>query len=128
MSQNFTSGSTYFKIAPDYINNPISFRLSIYFKNVSLASKISDKIFIYTMVDNVTVTRKNNIPILDGCSDRARSVASNYVVIILGYKNLINNLLKNLIGIEKNSNKRKDQYYMQKLKDVFGIISWSWCS
>lgn len=53
MSLHFTSGSIFFAIAPDNINNSMSFRLSMFFNsNLSLASKPPDKGFIDTMVDN----------------------------------------------------------------------------
>ena len=72
--------------------------------NLSLASKPPDKSFIDTMVDNATIIGEDSLPVHVGFSDRARAAASDPVATILEYKNLINNLLKILIGIAQNSN------------------------
>ena len=75
------------------------------------------------MVNNTSVIGEGDVTIPVGYSQRAKAAASNPVATTLEYKNLIDNLLNILVGVEQNKDKKRSQYFMQSKKGVFGYMN-----
>ena len=92
-------------------------------QNSFFPSQPPDKNFIDSMVNNASVIGEGDVTIPVGYSQRAKPAPSNTVTTTLEYKNLIDNILKILVGVDQNKEKKRSQYFMQSKKGVFGHIN-----
>ena len=124
MATHFGSGSGFFTIAPDDINNPKSFRFAQHtINNYDYPATVeNDQELLHEMLHHSTTEGEGNIPFPLGYTARAKAAAENPVATTLEYMSLIDHLLEILIGVERNENKKRTKYFMQGRKGVFGHI------
>ena len=125
MATHFGSGTVFFTISPDDINNPKSFRLAQRTIGTnSLPCVVSDEQeFLTTMMDDSTIMEVGTIPFPVNYTARAKAAVDNPVATTLEYMALMDNVLEILIGVTRNEKKKRTQYFLQGSKGVFGYLN-----
>jgi hypothetical protein len=116
-------------VAPDDVNNPTSFRLSIRkLEDVNQSfPRETDEGFYEAMKTGSSEVAGGSIPFPCDYAARARATVGNPVAAVLEYKTMIGNVLKELFGAEPNhyghrKTTNRTSYYGDRIKGLFGDV------
>ena len=128
MARKYGGVSGFITIAPDSINNPTVFQMTL--KRLDLKNMPSqhDVLFMDAIQNGSTFVTSNNIPISCSYDSRAKAIIDNPLPSVLEYINIIYNLFCTLLGIKPECSfmstqcirPNKTVYFKKLEKGLFG--------